>query len=332
MANDRFQPRGGKRDGRKNDNFRSFDRQGKFSGVPGKGRHGKGREWKERDTKGGDLKGRSGKPASFKSEKREEIPVTRKFKTDVREIPTDIVYGKNAVYETLQAGTEANKLVVIRDSRDHAIQHAIDICKERKIPIKFSDKSFIDSAFPGVNHQGIVLYTAPYEYVEVVDILRLAEQRNEAPFVVILDGITDPHNLGAIIRTADAVGVHGVIIPKHESATVTDTVVKTSSGAVQHVLVSRVTNLVQTIKKLKEEGVWVVGTAVDGEKSYTQFDLKGALALVIGSEGDGMSRLVKENCDANVHIPMFGKVNSLNASVAAGVVLFEAVRQRRSWK
>lgn len=327
MANDRFSPRGGRKEGRKNTGNRAFDASGKFAGGSVKGRGAKGQNFKGQ---GSGARGKGGSAGTFKGEKREEIPVTRKFKTDVREIPIDIVYGKNAVYETLQAGTEANKLVVIRDSRDHAIQHAIDICKERKIPIKFSDKSFIDSTFPGVNHQGIVLYTAPYEYVEVVDILRLAEQRNEAPFVVILDGITDPHNLGAIIRTADAVGVHGVIIPKHESATVTDTVVKTSSGAVQHVLVSRVTNLVQTIKKLKEEGIWVVGTAIDGEKSYTQFDLKGALALVIGSEGDGMSRLVKENCDANVHIPMFGKVNSLNASVAAGVVLFEAVRQRRS--
>lgn len=238
-----------------------------------------------------------------------------------------IVYGKNAVLETLESGAEINKLVVIKDSRDHTIQKIIDICKERKAPIRFAEKADIDRLESGL-HQGVLLYTAPYAYAEWEDLFERAEQRGESPLIVVLDGITDPHNLGAIIRTAEAAGAHGIIIPKRGSAVVTSTVVKISSGAAEHLAVVRVGNLVQSIRRLKESGVWVIGTAPEAESNYADFRLDGPLALVIGSEGKGMSRLVGEHCDATVRIDMHGKTSSLNASVAAGVLLFEAVRQR----
>lgn len=239
-----------------------------------------------------------------------------------------IVYGKNAVLETLLSGVEVNKLLVIKDSRDHTIQKIIDFCKEKKYPIRFADKEAIDRVESGV-HQGVVLYTAPYRYVELEDILAIAAEKWEYPFVVILDGITDPHNLGAIIRTAEAAGAHGVIIPKRGSAVITSAVVKISSGAAEHIAVARVGNLVTAIKSLKQSGLWIVGTAPEAQDHYTDYDYKGALGIVIGSEGKGISRLVEENCDSVLRIDMYGKTSSLNASVAAGVLIFEALRQRR---
>lgn len=247
--------------------------------------------------------------------------------------PTEdlIVYGKNAVWETLQSGVEVNKLLVIKDSKDHTIQKIIDFCKEKKCPIRFADKESIDRVESGV-HQGVVLYTAPYRYVEIEDILTIAEERGEAPFVIILDGITDPHNLGAIMRTAEAAGAHGIVIPKRGSAVITSTVVKISSGAAEHIAVARVGNLVSAMKTLKEKGLWIVGTAPEAREHYTDYDYKGSLGIVIGSEGKGMSRLVEENCDSVLRIDMYGKTSSLNASVAAGVLIFEALRQRRNVK
>lgn len=239
-----------------------------------------------------------------------------------------IVYGKNAVLETLLSGVEVNKLLVIKDSRDHTVQKIIDICKEKKAPIRFADKESIDRVESGV-HQGVVLYTSPYRYVELDDILSIAESKGETPFVVLLDGITDPHNLGAIIRTAEAAGAHGVVIPKRGSAVITSTVVKISSGAAEHIAVARVGNLVTAIKTLKQKGLWIVGTAPEATEHYTDYDFNGAAGIVIGSEGKGISRLVEENCDSVVRIDMYGKTSSLNASVAAGVLIFEALRQRR---
>ncbi|MDO4753758.1 MAG: 23S rRNA (guanosine(2251)-2'-O)-methyltransferase RlmB [Bacillota bacterium] len=238
-----------------------------------------------------------------------------------------IVYGKNAVLETLLSGAEVNKLLVIKDSRDHTVQKIIDICKEKKYPIRFADKEAIDRVESGV-HQGVVLYTSPYRYADLEEILDLAERKGEPPFVVILDGITDPHNLGAIIRTAEAAGAHGVVIPKRGSAVITSTVVKISSGAAEHIAVARVGNLVSAIRELKEKGLWIVGTAPEAKAHYTNHDFKGALGIVIGSEGKGISRLVEENCDHVLRIEMYGKTSSLNASVAAGVLIFEALRQR----
>lgn len=238
-----------------------------------------------------------------------------------------IIYGKNSVLETLESGTEVNKLVVQQDSRDHTVQKTINICKERKIPIRFVDKSEFERTHRGLNHQGVLLYTAPYKYAELEDLVEIAHSAGEEPLLVILDSITDPHNLGAIIRTAHAVGAHGVIIPKRESATVTQTVVKTSSGAVQHIAVARVSNLVQAIQKLKRLGLWIVGADL-GKKPIHETRMDGPVAVVIGSEGDGMGRLVRENCDILTSIPMVGKLGSLNASVAGGVILYEVFRQR----
>ncbi len=246
----------------------------------------------------------------------------------LQESYTDIVFGKNAVYETLLSGSEANKLIVLKDSKDHTIQKAIDMCKEKQVPIDFVERSYLDLKFRYVKHGGVVLHTAPFAYADVDDLLAIAEARGEDPFLVILDGIEDPHNLGAIIRTAEAAGAHGVIIPRRGCAPVNETVIRTSSGAAQHLKVARVSNLVSTIESLKKQRLWIVGAAPEGNTSYTKFNLKGALAIVIGSEGAGMSRLVQEHCDAVLAIPMHGKTSSLNASVAAGVLIFEALRQR----
>lgn len=240
-----------------------------------------------------------------------------------------VVYGKNAVLETLQSGSEVNKLVVIKDSRDHTIQKIIDICKERRHPIRFAEKEAIDRLTSGL-HQGAVLYTAPFKYADVSDILGLAAEKSEAPMVVLLDGITDPHNLGAVIRTAEAAGAHGVIIPKRGVAAVNSLVLKVSSGAAEHIKIARVSNLVNAIKELKKLGLWIVGTSPDAELNYTSYDMRGPVGIVIGSEGEGMSRLVREHCDSTVRIDMYGRTSSLNASVAAGIVIFEALRQRRA--
>ncbi len=241
---------------------------------------------------------------------------------------SDVVLGKNAVYESLIAGAEANKLIVLNDSKDHTIQRIIDHCKEKQVPIDFVDRAYLDLKYREVRHGGVVLYTTPYAYLEVDDLLALAKERGEDPFLLVLDGIEDPHNLGAIIRTAEAAGVHGLIIPKRGCAPVNDTAIRTSSGAAQHLRVARVANLVSTMEELKKAGLWIVGAAPEGQSAYTEFNLKGALAIVIGSEGTGMSRLVEEHCDAVLTIPMHGKTSSLNASVAAGIMMFEALRQR----
>ncbi len=240
-----------------------------------------------------------------------------------------MVYGKNAVLETLLSGCEVNKIVVIKDSRDHAIQKIIDICKEKRHPIRFADKEAIDRLTEGL-HQGVVLYAAPFKYADIDEILAVAAEKGEPPMVVLLDGITDPHNLGAVIRTAEAAGVHGVVIPKRGGALVNSLVVKVSSGAAEHIKIARVSNLVNTMEELKKRGLWVVGTAPEAGQNYTEYDFRGPLCIVIGSEGEGMARLVGEKCDSTVRIDMYGKTSSLNASVAAGVVIFEALRQRNS--
>lgn len=289
--------------------------EGKRGASGSRGRFGGGFDDQDR------LEGRQNN--SFGGEHREDFHV---------DLPGDrdelIVYGKNAVLETLLSGAEVNKLLVIKDSRDHTIQKIIDICKEKKYPIRFADKATIDRAESGL-HQGAVLYTSPYRYADMDEILECAAGKGERPFVVILDGITDPHNLGAIIRTAEAAGVHGVIIPKRGSVPVTGSVVKISSGAAEHILIARVSNLVSTMKELKDRGFWIVGTSPDAKDNYTDHDFGGSLAIVIGSEGKGMSRLVAEHCDHVLRIDMYGKTSSLNASVAAGVLMFEALRQRK---
>lgn len=239
----------------------------------------------------------------------------------------DFIYGKNPVVEAMEAGHEINKMLVLEGSKDRNLQKVVEMAKQRKIMLQFVERKMLDKIVEGENHQGVIAYVSPYEYYEVEDILKIASDKGEPAFLIICDEITDPHNLGSIIRTANAVGVHGVIIPKRRSAAINQTVVKTSCGAVEYVPVARVTNITQTIKLLKEKGVWIVGTDM-GAPLYYSSNLTGNIAIVIGNEGDGIGRLVKESCDFMISLPMMGQVSSLNASVAASVVMYEVVRQR----
>ena len=254
--------------------------------------------------------------------------VAKSAPLDVVELPEDMVAGRNAVMEALKGSRSVNKLMIANGSTEGSIKEIIAVAKEKGVNIQYWDRSKLDSIARGIRHQGVLAQVAPVQYAELEDILQVAKDRNEPPFIVLLDELEDPHNLGAILRTADAAGVHGVLIPKHRSCPLSATVAKTSAGAVEHVPVARVGNLVQTIKKLKQEGLWVAAADMDG-KDYYDTDLTGPLLLIIGSEGQGVGRLVKEQCDFVVRIPMVGKINSLNASVAGSILMYEAMRQRR---
>ena len=229
----------------------------------------------------------------------------------------DQIEGRNSVLELLESG-----------EKHGSINKILGIAKERKIIVVEKDKKQMDEMAQEENYQGVIAIVPPFEYVEISDILQVAKERNEDPFVIVLDGIEDPHNLGSIIRTAETAGVHGVIIPKRRAASVNSTVNKASAGAVEHMKIARVTNISDAIEELKQAGLWVCGTAVDTNKYYYNQDLTGALAIVIGNEGKGIGEKVKKNCDFLVKIPMKGKVQSLNASVSTGIVVYEAVKQR----
>ena len=239
-----------------------------------------------------------------------------------------IIEGRNAVIEALRAGTAMDKIYLAKGETDATLGHIASTARSKGIVVVEADRRKLDAMSATHSHQGVIAVAAVREYASVADILQAARDKNEPPLVVVCDEISDPHNLGAIIRTAECAGAHGVIIPKRRSAGLTAVVAKTSAGAVSYLPVARVANLTALLKELKEEGLWVFGTAADGATSLYQADLKGPAAIVIGSEGDGMSRLVREQCDFLVSIPMRGQVNSLNASAAAAVVLYEAVRQR----
>ena len=242
-----------------------------------------------------------------------------------------VIAGRNAVLEALRSGREPDKLLVTKGHTGGATAPIIAKCAERRIPIKEVDSRKLDFLCEGANHQGVALVVAAYKYASVEDILAKAEEKGEKPFIIICDGIEDPHNLGAIIRTAEATGVHGVIIPQRRSASLSPAAAKAACGALEYVPVARVTNLVNTIDLLKEKGVWVYAADVDGEPWCRQ-DFGGGLALVIGGEGSGVGRLVKDHCDVVVSLPMVGKINSLNASVAAGVLMYEVARQKLNLK
>ena len=243
--------------------------------------------------------------------------------------PADgIIEGRNAVIEALRAGTAMDKVYIAKGETDATLGHIASTARGKGIVVVEADRRKLDAMSVTHSHQGVIAVAAVREYASVSDILHSARDKGEAPLVVVCDELSDPHNLGAVIRTAEAAGAHGVIIPKRRSAGLTAIVAKTSAGAVSYLPVARVANLTALLKELKEEGLWVFGTAADGATSLYQADLKGPAAIVIGSEGNGMSRLVREQCDFLVSIPMRGQVNSLNASAAAAVVLYEAVRQR----
>ena len=239
-----------------------------------------------------------------------------------------IIEGRNAVIEALRAGVAIDKIFIAKGEADSSLGHIASAAREKGIVVVDADRRKLDGMSRTHSHQGVIAQAAVRAYASVDDILSAARERGEEPLIVVCDELSDPHNLGAVIRTADAAGAHGVIIPKRRSAGLTAIVGKTSAGAVAHVPVARVPNLPALLRELKEEGVWIFGAAMDGSTPLHQADLKGPAAIVIGSEGSGLGRLVEENCDFTVSIPMFGKINSLNASAAAAVLLYEAVRQR----
>ena len=258
--------------------------------------------------------------------KRPQMEAEPKRREEPRELPDDVLVGRNAVTEALKSGRGINKLWIASGDREGSVSEIAALAKERGIVVQYVERAKIEALAGG--HQGVLAYVAPVPYAELDDILKAAEEKGEAPFLVLLDELEDPHNLGALLRTADATGVHGILIPKRRSVSLNATVAKTSAGAVEYVPVARIGNIAQTLKKLKEKGFWVAGADMDGEKAYYEADLTGPLVLVVGSEGRGMSRLTKEACDFIVSMPMVGRINSLNASVAGSILMYESMRQR----
>ena len=240
----------------------------------------------------------------------------------------DQIEGRNSVLELLESGKDINKIFITRGEKHGSINKILAIAKERKIIIVEKDKKQMDEMAQEENYQGVIAIVPPYEYVEIEDILEYAKQKQEDPFILILDGIEDPGNLGSIIRTAETAGVHGIIIPKRRAASVNSTVNKVSAGAVEYMNIARVTNISDAIEKLKQNGLWICGTSIDANKYYYNQDLTGPLAIVIGNEGKGIGEKVKNNCDFLVKIPMKGKIGSLNAGVSTGIIVYEAVKQR----
>lgn len=240
----------------------------------------------------------------------------------------DRVEGRRPVLEVLRSTRPVNKIFIEKGNPDPTLARIAALAREKDIPIQYVDKRKLDMMSLTRIHQGVILDAAVQAYVEVEDILRIAEERGEDPFIVILDGITDTNNFGSIIRSAECAGAHGIIIPKRRSATLNATVAKVAAGAQEFIAIARVTNLAQTILSLKEKGIWMIGADPEGEKAYYEAELKGPVGLIIGSEGEGISRVVREECDYLVQIPMKGKISSLNAGVAAGLLLFEIAKNR----
>ena len=286
----------------------------------------KSRDFKKRDDKfSGRDRDRKRSPKPAREHKPREVKQETQVEQEV-EVSGEMIAGKNPVLEALRAGREINKLWVADGVKKTGIQELIDLAKERGVLVQFVPKQKVDKL--AENHQGIVASVAAYDYAEIDDLFEAAKAKNEDPFFLILDELEDPHNLGSIMRTADAIGVHGIIIPKRRAVGLTAVVAKASTGAIEHVPVVRVTNLAQTVDELKERGVWIAGTDAKGSADYRKMDATLPLAIIIGSEGKGMARLLKEKCDFLYHLPMIGHVTSLNASVAAALLMYEVYRKR----
>ena len=238
---------------------------------------------------------------------------------------SNIIVGRNPVTEALKSGRDIDKLMI--STEDGSMKKILALAKERRIPIMKVEKSALDRLAPGQAHQGVCAYVSAYAYAELEDIFRIAEERGEDPFIIVLDNLEDPHNLGAIMRTAECAGAHGIIIPKRRACGLTEVVAKASAGAIEYMPCVKVTNIAQTIEELKERGIWVAACDMGGQEYY-KADLKGKLAVVIGSEGFGISRLVREKCDFVVSMPMVGRITSPNASNAAAVIIYEVRKQR----
>lgn len=281
-------------------------------------------ERRQRDRKPKDFKGRDKKSSDFKVQEKKQ---PEKLQATQEEVAGEMIAGKNPVLEALRAGREINKLWIAEGVKKTGVQELMDLAKEQGVLVQFVPKQKIDKLAD--NHQGIVASVAAYDYAELDDLFAAAKAKNEDPFFLILDELEDPHNLGSIMRTADAIGAHGIIIPKRRAVGLTAVVAKASTGAIEHVPVVRVTNLAQTVDELKDRGVWIAGTDAKGSQDYRKMDATLPLALIIGSEGKGMSRLLKEKCDFLYHLPMVGHVTSLNASVAAALLMYEVYRKRQ---
>ncbi len=321
-----------------NRNYSKPSRPGK-PGKPGKfeKRDGAGYGKEEGKYSKGSGKGRGGEKSFDKGkpyDKAKPAGKGRPFEKDALYEDDDninLIEGRNPVLEALKSGREIDKIFVQKDAGEGSIRQIIAIAREKKLLIKEVDKAKLDGLSKTRNHQGVIASAALYKYYEVDEILQSAREKGEDPFIVILDEITDNNNLGSVLRTADAAGVHGIIIPKRRAVGLTPAVAKISSGAIEYVPVAKVTNLSHTIEYLKKEGLWIIGAEMGGETYYDK-DMTGPIALVIGSEGEGLGRLIKENCDYLVSIPMKGKISSLNAAVSAAIILFEIQKQRTAKK
>jgi len=236
--------------------------------------------------------------------------------------------GRNPVLEALKSGRTINKILIAKGDKHGSIREIIGLARSKGLVVQEVDRKKLDALAESASHQGIIAFVAPKAYVEVEDILQIAQDKEEPPFLVLLDGVEDPHNLGSILRSADGAGAHGVVIPQRRAVGLTAIVGKTSAGAMEYLPVARITNMAQTIDSLKEQGLWIVGADMDGQEFYYQANLTGPIALVIGGEGKGLGRLVKEKCDFLVRIPMKGRVSSLNAAVAGSLLMYEVSRQR----
>ena len=249
-------------------------------------------------------------------------------RTEGKKLPEDVLIGRNAVIEALRSERGINKILLAEGDRAGSVKEILSLARERGIVVQSVNRSKLEALAGGMRHQGVLAYLSPVAYAELEDILKRAAEKEEPPFLLLLDDLEDPHNLGALLRTADAAGVHGVLIPKRRSVPLNATVAKTSAGAVEYVPVARIGNISQTLRELKQKGMWVAGADMGGEQAYYEADLTGPLVLVIGSEGHGMSRLTREQCDFVVRMPMAGRINSLNASVAGSILMYEVMRQR----
>ena len=260
--------------------------------------------------------------------RRESKVISPAKETNIDAIREDLILGRNAVIEALKSDRTIECLYVSKGDLEGSIKVALGLAKDNGVVVKEADRRKLDTMCEGLNHQGIVAKVTPFKYCEVNDILEAAEKKDEKPFIVILDEIEDPHNLGSIIRTAELCGVHGIIIPKRRNVGVTSTVYKCSAGAIEHMKIAKVTNINATIDMLKEKGIWIYGADIEGKDYSYNTDFSGACALIIGSEGKGISNLTLKKCDLLVKIPMVGKINSLNASVAGGIMMYEVLKGR----
>ena len=260
--------------------------------------------------------------------RKESKAISPAKETNIDAIRDDLILGRNAVIEALKSDRTIECLYVSKGDLEGSIKVALGLAKDKGVVVKEADRRKLDTMCEGLNHQGIVAKVTPFKYCEVNDILEAAEKKEEKPFIIILDEIEDPHNLGSIIRTAELCGVHGIIIPKRRNVGVTSTVYKCSAGAIEHMKIAKVTNINATIDMLKEKGIWIYGADIEGKDYSYNTDFSGPCALIIGSEGKGISNLTLKKCDLLVKIPMVGKINSLNASVAGGIMMYEVLKGR----